>query len=845
MRIEGEGATSKSGERALPAPIVTLPVGVTTSRRPLVAWRAAGMQWDACRIRVTRDDAPNSATVFDSGEASSSGSGYQIPADLPAGETLFVWVRLRVGGRWSGWSVRRAPFRIEPLPQPTGMLAVFDLHYTRHLPPRAAFEHAHLVAVLQGLVNREGPRLYVDFVEAQDEPEKMDALWLERMRQPGAWLERMTLEPVADIVSLVERFRADVKGVVVWDPQVPATSNVASTVAGVEGLLPVCRNDAPDSLYNRLVAGGPRLPVVRDLTGLFTRGAPIAGTRRPSTGSAKGDAYAWALEHYLKTGRCDPRFLAYYMDAWWIRDPRPGRNLQNHTLTNHDYFVTHRAFFFDLSPWGDERPIDDPDQPLGLDRALFEEILRTAWEAVGGREMIMMGGFTPWAFKYTDWRTGDGAQAGGRHGGVETEWEHVKLCSAFNVYLDADALHLSALANASLTRHHPLPERYAQMLPPMPEELERRGLLDGQGRPAPKNYVMHYVGDYDAAAWTMNALPLFWRRPERGRLPMCWAVNPNLAERARPMFWWFFQTRSGNDHLIAGDSGAGYINPTQLLEPRAYSNLPSAADAWRRHCTGWYQRFDINFTGFLIQGLSGTITPEAERLYLPFSINGVVVQYERWWAPLHLQDRMPCFVLEADLGRGVEADARAVLKRAKAGEVNFIVFRSVLQPPSYYVQLNEEIVRLRPDLEFVFCSADEMAYLARAHLGAGNNRLTTFLWTGAPAEAEAGTTIPLEIVVRNDGWNVWKAEGVGAAQLAAEVTADGEFHDPVMADLPYDVAPGDCAVVGLKLPLPATPGPSILRAEMFCPCVKPGWFSCTGEAPLLQPISITPRPAER
>ena len=46
-----------------------------------------------------------------------------------------------------------------------------------------------------------------------------------------------------------------------------------------------------------------------------------------------------------------------------------------HTLSNHDYFVAHRAFFFDLSPWVDEVPNDDPSQPLGLDRATSLSLL--------------------------------------------------------------------------------------------------------------------------------------------------------------------------------------------------------------------------------------------------------------------------------------------------------------------------------------------------------------------------------------------------------------------------------------------------------------------------------------
>ena len=53
----------------------------------------------------------------------------------------------------------------------------------------------------------------------------------------------------------------EINGAVVYDPKVYATSNVASTVAGVENLLPIRFDPVPDSLYSQLVTGGPKLAV--------------------------------------------------------------------------------------------------------------------------------------------------------------------------------------------------------------------------------------------------------------------------------------------------------------------------------------------------------------------------------------------------------------------------------------------------------------------------------------------------------------------------------------------------------------------------------------------------------
>jgi hypothetical protein len=52
--------------------------------------------------------------------------------------------------------------------------------------------------------------------------------------------------------------------------------------------------------------------------------------------------------------------------------------IEHALTTNQDYFVANKAFFFDLSIWADEAPIDDPGQPLGADRATLLAILKSA-----------------------------------------------------------------------------------------------------------------------------------------------------------------------------------------------------------------------------------------------------------------------------------------------------------------------------------------------------------------------------------------------------------------------------------------------------------------------------------
>ena len=83
--------------------------------------------------------------------------------------------------------------------------------------------------------------------------------------------------------------------------------------------------------------------------------------------------------------------------------------------------------------------------------------------------------------------------------------------------------------------------------------------------------------------------------------------------------------------FISGDSGAGYLNPTLLFpDPesgrRGESNITtSGAPDWIAWNTHWYEKFNLSFTGFLINGDAGPLTKESIAMYKSFSSSGVVV----------------------------------------------------------------------------------------------------------------------------------------------------------------------------------------------------------------------------
>ena len=698
---------------------------------------------------------------------------------------------------------------------------LFDLDRADGAGAETVWDTCHAVATLQGIVNRAAPRLYVRYQGADD-------FWWDVMRGRSGWLRDLDAREVSSLEELVSVFADRLRGVVLYDEAPRAASNVASTIAGVEDLVAVRYSDRRASVYRRLVEGGPRLPVVVDLRGRFTGKGDIADVGTPSTGSAKCDAYLWALERYLKTGRADPTELAYYQDSYWLtKATRTGGSME-HTLLNHDFFVARRGFFCDLSVWADEAPLDDPGQPLGTDLATLSAILRACWEGSGGG-VVHFGGFTPWAFKYTT-----SADVGYKHEPVETEWETAHVISAYNAFLDADACGLSDMANASFFTHFRLPEHMPQQRLPTRADMQKAGYLSPAGELAPRTFLLFYNGDYDSAAWVYRRVPGFWGDAARGEFPMNWALNPNLVERMPLAFYHCYATASPRDHFIAGDAGAGYLNVTQLFPPREPSDLPSGAAAWVRHCAAYYRRLNYSITGFLLNGRSGVLTPEAELLYAGFSGDGVMAQPLSMHAGSHMEGRLLVAEMLRDLTGDVGRCAEVAVSYAIAGQAQFLAFRTILRSPSFMRDLADGMERISPEAAFAPLGPYEFFYLQRAWLGQEPLDRATYTFDTVPRRMRAGRSYAAWVGVRNDGWDRWGAKG---ARLVLEWVPEVGRVTTQTFDLPCDVAPGEGVVIDVGAVAPAEPGVYTLKYQMHGPR---GPFSRCGDLPFETSVEVTP-----
>ncbi|MBQ1264663.1 MAG: hypothetical protein IIY04_04525 [Oscillospiraceae bacterium] len=202
------------------------------------------------------------------------------------------------------------------------------------------YDFFKFATALQGLVNRDEPQLYFLFstnYAASNAGYDMDEYWLEKITdgsrgygelKDGRDLADFKINRSMSFWKIVEKFSSYYNGLVVWQSEVPATANVASTIAGVENLLPVRYAPGGENLYAQLMAHGfTKDDIKRDLCGLFTGegyiptlgssvpGAKLEYTTTPSTQSIKADPYLWAKMFYLDTGLTNPLSLSFSLDA--------------------------------------------------------------------------------------------------------------------------------------------------------------------------------------------------------------------------------------------------------------------------------------------------------------------------------------------------------------------------------------------------------------------------------------------------------------------------------------------------------------------------------------------------
>ena len=201
--------------------------------------------------------------------------------------------------------------------------------FTNSLPSSTEeYDYMKVAFALQGLINREQPVLFYHYKPGPYQYVNtyyMEDVWesvLVNNNNILAGKQKVTLNSFDEVIELAKDMGV-VNGAVLWDPKVPATANVASTIAGVENLVPIRKDISHLSCYTDLIVNRSVFTVQKDLTGKFTGTGYLpdanlntqsSGTA--STGSTKNDAYRWAKKYYLDTNKTSTSVMGYTRDAW-------------------------------------------------------------------------------------------------------------------------------------------------------------------------------------------------------------------------------------------------------------------------------------------------------------------------------------------------------------------------------------------------------------------------------------------------------------------------------------------------------------------------------------------------
>eukprot|EP00931_Biecheleriopsis_adriatica_P102528 TRINITY_DN77484_c0_g1_i1.p1 TRINITY_DN77484_c0_g1~~TRINITY_DN77484_c0_g1_i1.p1 ORF type:complete len:600 (+),score=107.81 TRINITY_DN77484_c0_g1_i1:26-1801(+) len=233
----------------------------------------------------------------------------------------------------------------------------------------------------------------------------------------------------------------------------------------------------------------------------------------------RSSAWDWAIEMLLPQASKHTifnlnRFRQPFDPDFILHDPQ-----SNATITTIDYAVQQRAFVLDMET---HLP---PGRGGADDDALIERVfskLEPLFSAYG------------WSYEYS-W-TNLTSHAGG-----------AVFCS---------------FATPGLSFWSTLPvdvtgSRRARSLP-----RNDRGLrLDRS-----KRYVIFQTNEGDTPRIVDSFFGSAWASPERGNLPVAWAINPLLAEQFPALFDYYAKTATANDSFIAGVGGAGYVFLNQLSQ---------------------------------------------------------------------------------------------------------------------------------------------------------------------------------------------------------------------------------------------------------------------------------------
>jgi len=562
-----------------------------------------------------------------------------------------------------------------------------------------------LLATLQGIVNRTEPRIYL--LESQEEG-KMT--WLNDLGVP------YTVQD--DYWKLVDQYKSSLKGVVVYDPAVPDSINVATTIAGIKDAAAV----SPE-LAAKLGADPYRLPVVEDLRGKF---------------KDRMDAYTWQYENLWS--QTTHRMLVGLSPNTSVRIP-PGLPESFRTIAEETQEVrdasNKNTYDLDLSSFlGGESVylrFDDAFPKDGWGPAVHEVTVKADGQTVAS---FVAG--TPEEEPYLYDRQNSQVSSGqGGHRFADNDryfvykfpvpagtkqltasvnmWNEYKVSAgkvqppsseqkepygflrdyavankAMVFWLDSNVPEQRALFEKILSDVKPGTPYLGWFSNDVQGEFSSVEITSNYGvyvlaadwfsnltafsgtrlQPAHdkaakpprlenKIYVTYTFSEGDNLQYNQHRMRVLWDDPSRGKVPINWTSSPLLIDAAPAILNYYRKTATPNDQIVAGPSGAGYFYPNAWPEQSFADYLKASYDYLKK--SGMTVPYVLNRISSENVPLSDSVaTAYAEQYKAP----GLFLSWEDRHGVEIVNGNLPVSVIH---GIGTAQDGIRVLEEAKAG----------------------------------------------------------------------------------------------------------------------------------------------------------------------------------
>jgi hypothetical protein len=394
-------------------------------------------------------------------------------------------------------------------------------------------------AALQGLLNRTGARVFLDYGIYDDPSARRtnevfldDELWFSKYRDLLGYQDRHNMAYYAEahglkfqattLEQLITENLSSLDGYIIWDAGFDDTANVALMLSAQQDLLPITLEMEPWA--QRL-----GLHCMDDLTGFW---------------QDRVELYQWAHENLAPF--CAPGMMANIEPGW----QRPEFV---------DYLVQHKIFISNLN-----------SSRKGLGSTLLMLLafgpawLREAIFALRLDGLLRRFALALMGFQDDEVNLSNRIQRSLKAAAFPTifGW-HTRRDDelSFMLQLSANGLRLvpSHIAGNYSFHSRVKPLGFTSSAPTPAPDLDPDGI-----------YLTFTLSDGDQLMMMNTAELGNWNSPARGRVPFNWEVQPLLVELAPALLERYQRTASPQDCLIAGPSGAGYVVPPLMPDLPAY-----------------------------------------------------------------------------------------------------------------------------------------------------------------------------------------------------------------------------------------------------------------------------------